>query len=174
MKKIINIVSKASIIVLLTSTLYSEVDENFVKMNSMVNKSFIKTIAKNRAASGSNSGSASYTEIDGKEELKDALNSGALDSKLEESNGITKQYIYTEIKNVKLDDNDLKDVQGDTLNLGSQIEGDGQNVVQVLNIKNTTIKTDRHINAGIETDSSDISDITNVTSIENSSLIGGD
>lgn len=172
MKTIINVVSKVGIVVVLTSSLYSEVDENFVKMNSMVNKSFIKSVAKNRASTGSTD--ASYTEIDGKEELKDALNSGALDSKLEESNGITKQYIYTEIKNVNLKDRDLKNIEGDTLNLGSQIEGDGQNVVQVLNIKNTTIQTDRHINAGIETDSSDIEGITNVTSIENSSLIGGD
>ena len=172
MKKTINIVSKVGIIVLFTSTLYSEVDENFVKMNSMVNKSFIKSVAKNRASAGS--AGASYTAIDGTEELKDALDSGALDSKLEESNGITKQYVYTEIKNVNLNDRDLKDIEGDTLNLGSQVEGDGQNVVQVLNIKNTTINTDRHINAGIETDSSDIEGITNVTSIENSSLIGGD
>jgi len=167
-----SIVSTVGIAILLTSTLYSEVDETFVKMNSMVNKSFIKSVAKNRASSGSSD--ASYTAIDGKEELKDALNSGALDSKLEESNGITKQYIYTEIKNVKLNDRDLKNIEGDTLNLGSQIEGDGQNVVQVLNIKNTSIKTDRHINAGIETDASDIEGITNVSSIENSSLIGGD
>ncbi|SFV71562.1 hypothetical protein MNB_SV-13-898 [hydrothermal vent metagenome] len=167
-----NIVSTAGILILLTSTLYSEVDETFVKMNSTVNKSFIKTMAKNRARVDSSD--ASYTAIDGKEELKDALDSGVLDSKLEEGNGIKKQYIYTEIKNVKLNDRDLKDIKGDTLNLGSQIEGEGQNVVQVLNIKNTKIKTDKHINAGIETDASNIDGITNVTSIENSSLIGGD
>jgi len=172
MKKTINVMSKVVIVMLLTSSIHAEVDETFVKMNSMVNKSFIKSVAKNRASGGSSD--ASYTSIDGKEELKDALSSGALDSKLEESNGITKQYVYTEIKNVKLNDRDLKDIEGDTLNLGSQIEGDGQNVVQVLNIKNTSITTDRHINAGIETDSSDIEGITNVTSIENSSLIGGD
>ena len=173
MKKILNITSKVGIIILLTSSLYSEVDENFVKMNSTVNKSFIKSVAKNRASAGSSS-TASYTSIDGTEELKDALNSGALDSKVEENNGITKQYVYTEIKNVNLKDKDLKDIEGDTLNLGSQVEGDGQNVVQVLNIKNSTINTDRHINAGIETDSSDIDGITNVTSIENSTLVGGD
>jgi len=159
-------------IILFSSTLYSEVDENFVKMNSMVNKSFIKSVAKNRATIGS--AGASYVEIDGKDEFKDALESGALDSGLEENNGISKQYVYKDIKNVNLNDRDLRDIEGDTLNLGSQVDGDGQNIVQVLNIKNTKINTERHINAGIETEASDIEGITNVTSIEGSSLVGGD
>ncbi len=156
----------------LTSALYAEVDESFVKMNSMVNKSFIKSVAKDRATMGS--AGAQYMEIDGKEELKDALKSGELDSGLEEGNGIDKQYVYREIKNVKLTDRDLRDIEGDTLNLGSSIEGDGQKVTQVLNIKNTTIDTERHINAGVVSDSDDIDGITNVTNIQNSTLIGGE
>lgn len=170
MKKMIHTLSIATIGILFSSTLYAEVDETFVQLNSMVNKSFIKSIAKNRAEMGSSG--AEYVEIDGKEEFKDALVSGDLETNLEGNNGISKQYIYKEIKNVNLNDRDLKGIKGDTLNLGSTIEGDGQNVVQVLNIEDSKIRTNRHINAGIESDSSDLSGITNVTSIENSSLIG--
>lgn len=175
MKIMIKSISVLSMSILLSSNLYSEVDETFVKMNSMVNKSFIKSIAKNRATmnNGGSDATSSYLDIDGKEEFKDALESGALDTGIEEGNGITKQYVYREIKNVNLTDRDLKDMEGDTLNLGTQLEGDGQNVDQVINIKNTKIKTDKHINAGIETDALDIDGITNISSIENSTLIGG-
>jgi hypothetical protein len=152
-------------------SLHADVDESFVKRNSMVNKSFIKSVAKDRATMGSSS--AQYVEINGKEELKDALASGELDNTLEEGNGIDKQYIYREINNVKLTDRDLRDVEGDTLNLGAEVDGDGQKVVQVLNIKNTTIETDRHINAGIVSDSDNIDGLTNVTNIQNSVLSGG-
>ena len=161
----------SSILLFLTISAQAEIDETFVKMNSMVNKSFIKSVAKNRASMGSDN--AAYVEIDGKQEFKDALASGALDTNLEEGNGINKQYIYKDIKNVKLTDRDLRGIEGDTLNLGSEVEGDGQKVVQVLNIKNTTIDTDREINAGVVSDSSDIDGITNITNIENSTLLGG-
>lgn len=171
MKKTVQTLS-ISTMILLTSSLHAEVDENFVKMNSMVNKSFIKSVAKNRASLGSDN--AAYVEIDGKQEFKDALQSGELNTNLQEGNGITKQYIYKDIKNVNLNDRDLRDIEGDTLNLGSEIEGDGQKVVQVLNIKDSKIETDRHINAGIVSDSSNIDGITNVTTIEGSTLSGGD
>ena len=170
-KRVQVILSITTIMVSFSTLLQAEIDESFVKMNSMVNKSFIKSVAKNRASMGSDN--AAYVEIDGKQEFKDALASGTLDTGLEEGNGINKQYIYKDIKNVKLTDRDLRDVEGDTLNLGSEVEGDGQKVVQVLNIKNTTIDTDREINAGIVSDSSDIDGITNISNIENSSLRGG-
>jgi len=171
MKKTLQTLSISTIIIISTSSLHAEVDENFVKMNSMVNKSFIKSVAKNRASMGSQN--AAYVEIDGKQEFKDALQSGELNTNLQEGNGITKQYIYKDIKNVNLNDRDLRGIEGDTLNLGSEIQGDGQKVVQVLNIKDSKIETDRHINAGIISDSSNIDGITNVTNIEGSTLSGG-
>jgi hypothetical protein len=171
MKKTVLKLCITTSILLLTSSLHAEVDENFVKMNSMVNKSFIKSVAKNRASMGSQN--AAYVEIDGKQEFKDALQSGELNTNLQEGNGITKQYIYKDIKNVNLNDRDLRGIEGDTLNLGSEIQGDGQKVVQVLNIKDSKIETDRHINAGIISDSSNIDGITNVTNIEGSTLSGG-
>lgn len=154
----------------LISPLYGEVDENFVKMHGMVNKSFIKSVAKNRASMGDQN--AAYVEVDGKEEFKDALASGELDTNLDKSNGVRKQYIYKEIKNVNINDSDLKDIEGETLNLGSEVK-DGQKVVQVLNIEDSKIETDREINAGVVSDSSSTDGVTNVTSVEDSTLVGG-
>lgn len=172
MKRTINLLLVTTAIFSLSTTLHAEIDENFVKMNSMVNKSFIKSVAKNRASMGSEN--AAYVEIDGKEEFKEALESGELNTNLEEGNGITKQYIYKDIKNVNITDRDLRNIEGDTLNLGSEVQGDGQNVVQVLNIEGSSIKTDREINAGIISESNNIDGITNVTTIEDSTLLGGD
>jgi len=170
MKRVLKVVSGMVIIFSTTSLLYSEVDENFVKMHGMVNKSFIKSVAKNRASMGDEN--AAYVEVDGKEEFKDALASGELDTNLAKSNGVRKQYIYKDIKNVNINDSDLKDIEGDTLNLGSEVK-DGQKVVQVLNIEDSKIQTDREINAGIVSDASSTDGITNVTTIEESTLIGG-
>jgi len=150
--------------------LYADADETFVKKNSTVNSSFIRSIARNRSFVGDQD--AVFVEIDGKDEFKEKLESGELTQNVQQSNGITTQYVYKDIKNVNVNDRDLQNVEGETLNLGSHISGDNQQVVQVLNIKNTTIKTDKHINAGVTSDSSSLSGITSVTSIENSDLLG--
>jgi hypothetical protein len=171
MKRKIRILLLTTVVVSFSTVLHAEIDENFVKMNSMVNKSFIKSVAKNRASMGSEN--AAYVEVDGKQEFKEALESGELNTNLQKGNGITKQYIYKDIKNVDIKDRDLRNIDGDTLNLGSEVQGNGQKVVQVLNIENSRIETDREINAGIISDSNSIDGITNVTTIEDSTLIGG-
>lgn len=161
------------IAIMLTSyhtTLYADADEVFVQRNSTVNSSFIRSIARNRAFVGDQD--VVFIEIDGKDEFKEKLQSGELTQNVQESSGITTQYVYKEIKNVNITDRDLTDLEGETLNLGSHISGDNQEVVQVLNIENTTIKTDKYINAGVTSDSSSLSGITSVTTIENSDLLG--
>jgi len=150
--------------------LYADADESFVKRNSTVNSSFIRSIARNRSFVGDQN--VVFVEVDGTNEFKEKLESGELTQSVQEGNGITTQYVHKEIKNVTITDKDLSNLEGDTLNLGTHISGDNQQVVQVLNIKNTNIKTDKHINAGVTSDSSSLSGITSVTSIENSDLLG--
>jgi len=171
MKEIIKITGVITLIVASSHTaLYADADESFVKRNSTVNESFIRSIARNRSFVGDQD--VVFLEVDGEDEFKEKLESGELTQSIQEGNGITTQYVYKDIKNVNITDRDLSDLEGDTLNLGTHISGDNQAVVQVLNIKNTNIKTDRHINAGITSDSSSLSGVTSVTSIENSDLLG--
>lgn len=144
-------------------------DEDFVTTHGAVNHSFVETIAKNRSHAGDKT--ADYVDIDGNDEFQEALKSGELNSELEDSSNIRKRYIYREIKNVDLDDRDLEGMEGETLNLGSDIEGG--NVVQSMNIEDSTIDTDKHINAGITSSSDDVSDVTNITNIKDSKLSGG-
>jgi hypothetical protein len=150
--------------------LYADADEAFVQRNSTVNSSFIRSIARNRSFVGDQD--VVFVEIDGKDDFKEKLESGELTQNVQQSSGITTQYVYKDIKNVNITDRDLSNVKGETLNLGSHISGNNQEVVQVLNIKNTNIKTDKHINAGVTSDSSSLSGITSVTTIENSDLLG--
>jgi hypothetical protein len=144
-------------------------DEDYITIHGAVNDHFIETISKNRSSTGDKT--ADYMDIDGNEEFQKALESGKLDSDLEDSSSIRKRYIYRNIENVDLDDRDLEGMDGDTLNLGSDVEGG--NVVQSLNIKDSTIDTDKHINAGVTSSSGDADDITNITNIEDSKLSGG-
>jgi hypothetical protein len=151
-------------------SLYADADETFVKKNSTVNASFIRSIARNRSFVGDQN--VVFVEIDGKDEFKEKLESGELTRNVQEGNGVTTQYVHKDIKNVNITDKDLSTLDGDTLNLGTHVSSDNQQVIQVLNIKNTNIKTDKHINAGVTSDSSSLSGITSVTSIENSDLLG--
>jgi hypothetical protein len=171
MKKIVKTAGLLTVLMSSTTLLHAEVDEGFVQKNSTVNESFIRSIARNRAHVGDKD--AIFVEIDGEDEFKEKLESGELNRGIQEGNGITKQYIYKDIKNVNITDRDLNGIDGNQLNLGTQIQGDNQQVVQILNITDSQIDTDKEINAGISSDSSSLSGITNVTTIKNSSLMGG-
>ncbi len=134
------------------------------------NDSFTKTIVKNRVYNGV--GGASYTKIDGKEELQEALVSGQLD---QESNGnkITKEYKLIEIKNANINQNDLKDMKGDELLIGTRIKDEKSQIMQSINIKNSKIDTNKHINVGVISSAKNNSGITSINCIEKSSLTGG-
>ncbi len=148
-----------------------EADEAFVMKNSTVNESFVRSMARNRAHVGDEG--AVFVEVDGVDEFKEKMESGELDSTIREGNGITKQYIYKNIKNVNIDDRDLRDMEGDMLNLGTTIESDNQQVVQVLNITDSEINVDEHqINAGIMSETSNLEGAINRTTIKNSVLKG--
>lgn len=152
---------------------YGDIYEDYMKIDQGFNQKFIKNIAENRAANGLRKGEESkgnYVVVNGDEEFKEALKEGQFDTNLTSSK-IKKQYIYRDIKNVHIDDKDLDGIVGETLNLGSTTNGG--NVVQSLNIENSNIKTDRELNIGITSTSSDVSDITNITNIQDSKLSGG-
>ncbi|MCH9739255.1 MAG: hypothetical protein K0U38_00215 [Epsilonproteobacteria bacterium] len=143
--------------------------DNFNKRNSSVNDSFVETMAKNRAYS--NIGDASVTEVDGKEEFKEALEAGELDQEVD-SNKITQEYKHIEIKNVRLNKNDLKDIEGDRLLIGSEVD-EREKLMQSIEIKNSKIETDKQLNVGIVSSSDQVSDITSINTIDRSSLQGG-
>jgi hypothetical protein len=148
-----------------------DADEGFVQKHNTVNESFIRSIAKNRVHGGSQD--AVFVEIDGIDEFRDELESGNLETTIREGNGITKQYIYKDIKNVKIDDKDLRDMEQEMINLGTQIKGENQQVVQVLNISDSDIRSETsQINAGIISETEDLSGIVNKTTIKNSVLQG--
>jgi hypothetical protein len=147
---------------------YADADEDYITQHNAVNRSFIDSLTRNRSYVGDKS--VRHIEIDGNEEFLEAMENGTLEEKLEEGNKLQKKYITTEIKNVDLDEDDLKDIAGDTLNLGAETE-EG-NLVQSLTIEDSSIQTDKHINAGVSSASDDISDITSVIDIDNSQLSG--
>ena len=124
------------VLIAMQMTLYAEDDDTFNILETSVNESFIKVVAKNRAASDI-SGSSSYTQINTKEEFLDALEKEELNKPIKNGSNFKKEYVYTEINNVNINNNDLKDVQGDVLRLGTDVK-EGE-VTQVLNIKNTKI-----------------------------------
>ena len=162
--------------ILASNSLYADedsidADEGFVQKHNTVNESFIRSIAKNRVHQGSPD--AVFVEIDGIDEFRDELESGNLETSIREGNGITKQYIYKDIKNVKIDDKDLRGMEQDMIDLGTQIKGNNQQVVQVLNISDSDIRSETsQINAGIRTETEDLSGIVNKTTIKNSVLQG--
>ena len=161
-------------LILGSSSLYADLYDDHVKMDQGFNHKFVKNIAESRAHEG-HSESEKYKDrymvVDGNEEFKEALENGQFDTDLSDSSSIEKEYIYRDIQNVNIDDSDLEDLAGDTLNLGSTV--DSGNVVQSLNIENSSIETDRELNAGIIANSSDVSDITSITQIKDSKLSGG-
>ncbi|CAA6816865.1 MAG: Unknown protein [uncultured Sulfurovum sp.] len=160
-----------SILTLLTynSLLLADADADFVTIQGAVNHSFVESISKNLAHVGDKRGK--YIKVDGNDEFKEVLAEGGFtEDDLKDGSKISKRYISTTIENVDLDDSDLTDINSDTLNLGSEIEGG--NVVQSLNIKDTKIETERHINAGVIASGDDTSNISNMTNIEDSQLLG--
>lgn len=144
--------------------------DSFNKRHSKGKESFNKTMAKNRAYS--HMGDASYTEVDGKEEFKKALESGQLDQKVD-GNKITKTYKAIDIKNVRLNKNDLKDVAGDNLLIGSQVDEDREKLMQTIDIKNSKIDTDKEVNIGVKSTSDKVNGIDTMTNIKDSSIKGG-
>jgi len=158
-----------SLIICLSTQLYAE-DEIFNLSNTLVNESFIKVMAKNRAnkrvtASG-------YTEIKSKEEFLEALDNGTLNNeKTQDGSNLIKEYVYTEIKNTNIDKNDLKEIEGDTLNLGTNVKRG--KVTQILKIKNSKIETDKRLNLAVNLDANEINSATSFTQIKGSTLQGG-
>jgi len=144
--------------------------DSFNKRHSKGKESFNKTMAKNRDYS--HMGDASYTEVDGKEEFKKALESGQLDQKVD-TNKITKTYKAIDIKNVRLNKNDLKDVAGDNLLIGSQVDEDREKLMQTIDIKNSRIDTDKEVNIGVKSTSDKVNGIDSITNIKDSSIKGG-
>ena len=144
--------------------------DKFNPRHSNVNESFVKTMAKNRAYTDANG--ASYTKIDGKEELQKALETGQLDQELN-GNRITQEYKYIEINNARINKNDLKNMKGDNLLIGSKVTQEKQRIMQSIDMKNSKIDTDKHINIGIVSSVKNNSGITSINKIQKSSLIGG-
>ena len=169
MKKLITLT-----LLLSSASLYADIYDDYIKLDQGFNQKFIRNIAENRAYEGNTQSGRykdRYLEVDGNEEFKEALAEGKFDNDLNDTSRIEKAYIYRDIKNVKIDDKDLEGIEGDTLNLGSNVEGG--NIVQSLNIENSTIETDRQLSAGVTSNSSDVSDITSITQIKDSKLSGG-
>lgn len=145
-------------------------EENFNEKHSAANQSFIETMAKNRAHS--NIGNASVTEVRGKEEFKEALKNGDLNQQTD-TNKITKEYKHIEVKDVRLNKNDLKEIEGDQLLIGSQVDDQRQKLMQNIEIKNSKIETDKKLNVGVVSSNDEVSGITSVNKIDRSSLQGG-
>lgn len=157
-----------------SSFVYADIYDDYIKLDQGFNHKFIRNIAESRAHEGhreSEKYKDQYMVVDGNEEFKEALENGQFDINLDDPSRIEKEYIYRDIKNVDIDDSDLEGIEGDTLNLGSNV--DSGNIVQSLNIENSSIETDRELSAGVTSNSSDVSDITSITQIKDSKLSGG-
>jgi len=159
---------------LYSTTLYSGeniyLGDDFNERHSNVNESYIKTMAKNRAYNGV--GGASYTKVDGKEQLQEALESGQLDQEMN-GNRINQEYKHIEINNARINQQDLKNMQGDNLLIGSRVKNDKEKIMQTIDIKNSKIDTNKHINVGIISSAKNNSGISSINSINRSSLLGG-
>ncbi len=143
--------------------------DSFNARHSKAKESFNKTMAKNRAYS--HMGDASYTEVNGKDEFKKALESGKLNQKID-TNKITKTYRAIEIKNVRMNRNDFKDIDTDRVIIGSQVDKDREKLMQTVDIKNSKIETDKQLNIGVVSTSDKVSGIDTMTNIQNSTLKG--
>ena len=147
-----------TLIILTPLSLCAEVDTSF-------NQSFIKVMSKNRISkNGSN-----YTKIDNKKEFLESLEKDK-QKKAINNKSLTKEYVYTEINNVNIEESDLKHIRGDELNLGTDVENG--NVVKVLNIKNSKIKSNKKINLAVNLDAKSKGSITSVTNISGSKILG--
>jgi hypothetical protein len=156
------------LILSLSTALYAE-DEIFNLSNTLVNESFIKVVAKNRANKRVNA--SGYTEIKSKEEFLEALDKGTLNNtQRKQGSTLINEYVYTEIKNTNINKNDLRGIQGDTLNLGTNVKRG--KVTQVLKIKNSKIETDKELNLAVNLDANQINSATSFTQIKGSTLRG--
>ena len=144
--------------------------DSFNARHSKAKESFNKTMAKNRAYS--HMGDASYTEINGKDEFKKALESGQLNQKID-TNKITKTYRAIDIKNVRMNRNDFKNINGDRVLIGSKVDKDREKLMQTVDIKNSKIETDKKLNVGVVSTSDKVNGVDNMTNIQNSTLKGG-
>jgi hypothetical protein len=145
--------------------------DSFNKRHSKGKESFNKTMAKNRAYS--HMGDASYTEVNGKDEFKKALEAGKFDQKID-SNKITKTYKAIDIKNVRMNRDDFKNIDSDRVLIGSEVDKDREKLMQTIDIKNSKIDTDKQLNIGVISKSDKIEGIDTITNIERSSLKGID
>jgi len=157
-------------LILGSSFVHADIYDDYIKMDKGFNEKFVKNLSENRASQGEKYKDR-YMVVDGNDEFLEAVENGDFDVDLNDSSRIEKAYIYRDIKNIKIDDKDLEEIKGDTLTLGSTV--DSGNVIQSLNIENSTIETDRELTAGITVNSSDASDITSITQIKDSKLSGG-
>ena len=164
------------IIGLIVSTVFLSGGENmylgdsFNARHSKAKESFNKSMAKNRAYS--HMGDASYTEVNGKDEFKKALESGKLNQKID-TNKITKTYRAIDIKNVRMNKDDFKNIDGDRVLIGSQVDKDREKLMQTVDIKNSKIDTDKQLNVGVLSTSDKVSGVDTMTNIQNSTLKGG-
>ena len=156
--------------VLLNTIVYGQTQSSRIYYSA--NDSFTKVMAKNRSQRGSKG--SSYIKINGNEELKQAAKSGNLGSNIDSRDRKSK-FVYKEIKNVHMNQKDLKDIgDKETLNLGLKIKEKKGSVSSTVIIKNSKFRTDRRINAGVESSSQDSSGITSTSIIQNTNLIGKD
>ncbi len=159
--------------ILISSILYGGenlyLGDSFNARHSKAKESFNKIMAKNRAYS--HIGDASYTEVNGKEEFKKALESGKLNQKVD-TNKITKTYKAIDIKNVRMNRDDFKNIDGDKVLIGSQVDKDREKLMQTVDIKNSKIETDKQLNVGVVSTSDKVSGIDTMTNIQNSTLKG--
>ena len=172
MKKVVTIAVSIAL-----GTLYLYGGENvymgdsFNKRHSKSKEAFNKVMAKNRAYSHMDD--ASYMEIDGEEEFKKALNSDELSQHID-SNKITKVYRTIDIKNVRMNRDDFKNINKERVIIGSEIDKDREKLMQNASIKNSKIETDKQLNVGVVSTSDKVNGIDTITNIQDSSLKGGD
>jgi hypothetical protein len=146
-------------------------EDRFNKRHSKVKEVYIRTISKNKAYT--KTGNASYVKIRSKEEFKKALESGALNQKID-TNKVTKTYRAIEIDNVRLNKNDLKELtkNGNRVLIGSEV-GKNDKLMQSINIKNSKIETDKKLNIGVVATDKKINGVTNYVNIDRSYIEGG-
>ncbi|HFU75744.1 MAG TPA: hypothetical protein ENK66_05795 [Arcobacter sp.] len=157
---------KTKIFLLATLPLLSPLNLNAEKDTSY-NKSFIKVIAKNRAYQDKDN--SNHTKIDTKKEFLESLEKNKKKKPIN-NKSVTKEYVYTEINNVNIKKSDLKHIQDKELNLGTEVKNG--NVVKVLNIKNSTIKSDKKINLAVNVDGNAKGSVTSITNINKSKIVG--
>lgn len=157
-----------TLVMLTPLVLHADDDDPFIPLNTSVNESFIKVVAKNRASSADDA--TNFTEINSKEAFLAELKENQNNDKTINTSNLKTEYIYTEIKNVNINKHDLKEIQGDTLNLGTDVK-QGK-VSKVLKIKNSKIETDKEINMAINLDGNEANSAKSFTEISDSQLLG--